>query len=127
MDQKNVIEIQKEVRVGEIILEKGDKIKIFPKVKENYNHSKVNKVLINFINGLFKKYEVRDDASKYIFAQDGMICISAEDEHSYLIADYYGEFKNNLPYINPELERTLEKMGLYAEWLNPGAICIGEM
>lgn len=57
---------------------------------------------------------------------DGII-VSAEDEQSYLFADYYGEYHGGLPYVNPDLEAGLAKLGMFLEWENPGALRVCEV
>ncbi len=39
-------------------------------------------------------------------------------------ADYYGEFTGGYPYVAPEIEKILDKYGLYCEWNNPGVLSV---
>ena len=57
---------------------------------------------------------------------DGVVLISAEDETSYLFADYYGEHRGGYPWINPKLEEWAHAQGFMLEWENPGALGIYE-
>lgn len=36
--------------------------------------------------------------------------------------DYYGEFRGNIPYIDPQLEAWAKEQGGYWEWENPECI-----
>lgn len=38
------------------------------------------------------------------------------------VVDYYGEFRGNVPYIDPELEKWAEDNGGYWDWENPECI-----
>ena len=39
------------------------------------------------------------------------------------VVDYYGEFRGHYPWVDPRLEKFLNKNGLYYEWEN--AACVG--
>lgn len=45
--EKNIIEIQEEVKVGNVILEKGDKVKVLKEMRSGYPHKK------EFLNALY--------------------------------------------------------------------------
>jgi len=64
---------------------------------------------------------VRDD-------MDGRFQISAEDPESYRWADYYeGDFHQGWIFgVNPKIEETLRKCGLFCEWINPGELGVYE-
>lgn len=62
------------------------------------------------------------------FERDGTLYISAETSYSALcVADYYGEYRGGYPWINPDIERTAEKLGLIIEWVNPGCLSVHEL
>jgi hypothetical protein len=48
------------------------------------------------------------------------IYISAEDGDG--VADYWGQWNNEIPYIHPKLEAWAESHGSYFEWQNAGCI-----
>lgn len=48
------------------------------------------------------------------------LLVSAVDGKDF--ADYYGEYRGNVPYINRVLIAVAKKHGGYWEWENPGAI-----
>jgi len=50
------------------------------------------------------------------------IIISGEDENSYLFADYWREFHNDGPWINPALEAGLKALGFELDWNNAGSV-----
>ena len=56
------------------------------------------------------------------------VIISAEEWNDIegYAADYWGEFRENSPWIHPDLEAVAEDFGGYWEWENPGAICFAE-
>jgi len=56
-----------------------------------------------------------------------VIVLSAEDENSYLFADYYGEFRGGYPWVNPALESWARERGFYWEWQNPGALSLNKI
>ena len=64
---------------------------------------------------------VRDD-------MDGRFQISAEDPESYRWADYYeGDSHQGWIFgVNPKIEETLRKSGLFCEWINPGELGVYE-
>lgn len=58
------------------------------------------------------------------WSQEEGFRISAEENHSEIWADYYGEY---LPAsyefgVNPKITAVLDKHGLMAEWCNPGVL-----
>ena len=55
-----------------------------------------------------------------IIERDGRIFLSGEDGLG--LVDYYGEYRDGYPYINPDIEKAATKAGGYWEWENPGAI-----
>ena len=63
-----------------------------------------------------------DEVNPTIVACDGpAICyVSAEDGTNF--ADYYGEFRDGYPWINPKLEEFAASRGLVWEWIDPGTI-----
>jgi hypothetical protein len=56
------------------------------------------------------------------FVRDGLLIVSAEEGDG--AADYYGEFHDGDPWIDPELEKFAKKNGCFWEWENPGAISL---
>ena len=59
---------------------------------------------------------VRDD-------MDGRFQISAEDPESYKWCDYYEGNRSDWVFgVNPQVEGTLAKYGLFSEWINPGEL-----
>lgn len=63
-----------------------------------------------------------DGTTPETFVRDGVLHVSAE--HGDGAADYYGEFHDGTPWINPKLEDIAEEHGLYWEWVNPGSIAL---
>ena len=55
---------------------------------------------------------------------EGRLIVSAEEPDT--AADYYGEYRGNDPWINPDLETWAEDRECYWEWVNPGAIVLVE-
>lgn len=64
---------------------------------------------------------VRDD-------MDGRFQISGEDPESYRWADYYeGDVHEGWIFgVNPKIEKTLSKFGLFCEWINAGELGVYE-
>ena len=55
--------------------------------------------------------------------EDGTVFLDGEHEHTAgHVIDYYGEFRDGLPYISQEVEAFAEKHGKYCEWRDPGSI-----
>ena len=52
----------------------------------------------------------------------GTLCVSAEEGDGF--ADYYGEFHDGYPHIDPALEEWAAQSGQYWEWKNPGCIAL---
>lgn len=63
-----------------------------------------------------------DNNQPTIYVKDGLIYVSAEDGNYF--ADYYGEFNNGYPYIDPRLEKIADKYGMIWEWQNAGEIIL---
>ena len=56
-----------------------------------------------------------------IFKNDaGQLMVSAESGLD--VADYYGEFRGELPWIHPAIEAVAKKHGMYCEWENAGVV-----
>ena len=54
---------------------------------------------------------------------DGRFQISAEDSESYKWCDYYDGNRPGWVFgVNPQVEGTLAKYGLFSEWINPGEL-----
>lgn len=55
---------------------------------------------------------------------DGRFQISAEEPESYRWCDYYEGDRNPgwVFGVNPQVEGTLAKYGLFSEWINPGEL-----
>lgn len=53
---------------------------------------------------------------------DGRFQISAEDPDSYKWANYYESPNSWIFGVNPQVEGTLAKYGLFSEWINPGEL-----
>lgn len=54
---------------------------------------------------------------------DGRFQISAEDPESYKWCDYYDRGHPDWIFgVNPQVEGTLAKYGLFSEWINPGEL-----
>jgi len=60
---------------------------------------------------------------------DGRFQISAEEPDSYKWADYYeGDTHPDWIFgVNPKIDETLKKFGLFAEWINPGELGVYEI
>lgn len=52
------------------------------------------------------------------------LVLSAENETSFYFADYYGEFRDGYPWVNPALEAWAKDRGYFWEWMNPGALAL---
>jgi hypothetical protein len=52
--------------------------------------------------------------------------ISAEDEISYLWADWYNTYSWDGERTNPKIAEVLAKYKLFAEWDNPGGLSVWE-
>ena len=52
--------------------------------------------------------------------------ISAEDETSYLWADWYNTYSWDGERTNPKIAEVLAKYKLFAEWENPGCLSVWE-
>lgn len=63
---------------------------------------------------------VRDD-------MDGRFQISAEEPDSYKWADYYESPSSWIFGVNPQVESTLTKYGLFSEWINPGELGVYQL
>ena len=82
---------------------------------------------------IFKIVEMGFTAREYEL-DGGMksVMVSAEDigrddeGNDVQAADYYGEFRDGLPWINPKLEEYADKLGCYWEWDSPGAIVLAD-
>lgn len=62
-----------------------------------------------------------------IFERDGNIYCKAVDEEGSFFADYYGEFRGNLPWVSEKLETWAKENfgeGAYWEWENPEELCL---
>ena len=53
---------------------------------------------------------------------NGMLQVSAEDGGYF--ADYYGEFRDGYPWIDPALEKWAENKACYWDWESPGSIVL---
>lgn len=60
----------------------------------------------------------------YFIGEDGLIHVSAETDAD--VADYYGEYRGNDPWINLKLVEWAEKRDCHWEWDNPGSIALIE-
>jgi len=59
---------------------------------------------------------------------DGRFHINAEAEDSYKWADYWSSGKTAWEFgVNPRVENTLRRHGLYSEWVNPGELGVYEL
>jgi hypothetical protein len=59
---------------------------------------------------------------------DGRFQISAEEPESYKWADYYADARSDWNFgVNPKIEETLKKYGLFSEWINPGELGVYEL
>jgi hypothetical protein len=63
---------------------------------------------------------VRDD-------MDGRFQISAEEPDSYKWANYYESPSSWAFGVNPQVEGTLAKYGLFSEWINPGELGVYQL
>ena len=63
---------------------------------------------------------VRDD-------MDGRFQISAEEPDSYKWANYYESPPSWVFGVNPQVEGTLAKHGLFSEWINPGELGVYQL
>lgn len=64
---------------------------------------------------------VRDD-------MDGRFQINAEHPESYKWANYYAHNRKDWAFgVNPAVDQTLKKYGLYSEWINPGELGVYEL
>lgn len=63
---------------------------------------------------------VRDD-------MDGRFQISAEEPDSYKWANYYESPSSWAFGVNPQVESTLAKYGLFSEWINPGELGVYQL
>ena len=58
----------------------------------------------------------------------GTFLISAEDEDSYKWVDYYNEYGRFPDFgCHAKIRETLEPLGLYVEWENPGCLVVYEI
>lgn len=75
------------------------------------------RLAFNKLKSLGVPVYVRDD-------MDGRFQISAEDPESYKWCDYYEGDRNSgwVFGVNPQVEGTLAKYGLFSEWINPGEL-----
>lgn len=53
------------------------------------------------------------------------VVLSAEEGDGF--ADYYGEFRDGCPWIDPRIEEAADELGLYWEWENAGALIAYEV
>ena len=60
-----------------------------------------------------------------VFERDGYLRLSAENGDG--AADYYGEFRGEYPYINPDIEAAAKRCGFYLEWENAGCLTFYEI
>lgn len=92
-------------------------------------HEKAVRILQSLtVSGLDKEYNEAPVAlGKALIVRDDEILVSAEHEVSMYFADYYGEFRGGYPWINPALEKALEEIGCFLEWMNPGALVVCEV
>jgi hypothetical protein len=63
--------------------------------------------------------DVRERPHAFI-SEDGDLLISGEYGDG--VMDYYGEYRDGMPYIHPELVEWAVKHDGYWEWVHPGAI-----
>ena len=63
---------------------------------------------------------VRDD-------MDGRFQISAEEPDSYKWANYYESPSSWVFGVNPQVDATLGKYGLFSEWINPGELGVYQL
>jgi len=63
---------------------------------------------------------------KYIIDSQARLVIDLEDGNGFYFADYYGEFRGELPWICEALEQFAKEHKGYWEWNNPGSICFVE-
>jgi hypothetical protein len=94
------------------------------------------KALENFIHQIVKntiEFEEKNGVQSdpfpegITFWQEGRLHISAECEYSTAcVADYYGEFRGGYSWINEDIEKKAEELGLHIEWLNPGCLAVYE-
>lgn len=74
-----------------------------------------------------KEFTANDgEADRHVplILRDDETLVSAESTYSFMFADYYGEFRGGYPWINPELEAGLKKLGCFLEWQNPGCLSL---
>jgi hypothetical protein len=123
--EESIVIIEKETELiqengNKIILEKGDRIKV---LTEN-NMSKYYDKVVEIIQHIFNKNNVIADADNYVHNQPDRLVVSAEDEYSYLYADYWGEYGRSPSYISEDFQDALIKYDLFAEWQDPGTLNI---
>ena len=69
--------------------------------------------------------KVKDLGFKSARVEAGMLYVSAEDGDD--AADYYGEFHQGWPWINPKLECLAKSYRAYWDWVNPGQIVLSDI
>jgi len=72
------------------------------------------------------EWDWRNDAphpttSPTFHVEDGTVVVSAESGDG--AGDYYGEYQDGCPHIDPKIEKIAEDNGFYCEWHNAG--CFG--
>jgi hypothetical protein len=57
---------------------------------------------------------------------NGNFSIDGEGPDSYMWCDYYdGSMIPDWEFgVNPKIDKVLSKYGLFAEWMNPGRLCV---
>ncbi len=71
-----------------------------------------------------KKEEFIKTAVKSYLDSEGVLCVTSDTGQGFI--DYYGEFRDNCPYIAPEIEKFAKDNGMFWEWHNPGSIGLYE-
>ncbi len=58
---------------------------------------------------------------------NGNFSIDAEGVDSWEWVEYYSDNPEWNFGINPKIESVLDKYGMFAEWMNPGRLCVYEV
>jgi hypothetical protein len=117
-------EIVKKIIKEESQKNKKNSFKKFP-IKESNMEDRYEGKGDRIISDIKKLKSKLNGKSPEVFMADGLIKVSAEDG-SYF-ADYYGEFRDGYPHIDPRLEKIADMYDTYWEWEDAGSIILAPL
>ena len=74
--------------------------------------------------GTFVQKRVPLGQAVFTGKDDGIVCLSAEYEHTAgIVLDYYGEYRDGHPYVSKEIEAFAKQHNKEIQWKDPATVC----